>query len=49
VTFEDDHHVLHDAQSLNGTYVNGRRVMRKQLEHGDQIKMGNTVILYEVI
>jgi hypothetical protein len=46
--FEGDCHVLHDAKSLNGTYVNGHRVTRKQLHNGDRIKVGNTVIAYEV-
>lgn len=46
--FEGDSHVLHDAKSLNGTYVNGHRVTRKQLHNGDHIKVGNTVIAYEV-
>jgi hypothetical protein len=48
VVLEDNTHVLYDAKSLNGTYVNGNRIMRKVLETGDRIKIGNTVILYEV-
>lgn len=48
VVLEDSNHVLYDAKSLNGTYVNGHRIMRKVLEKGDRIKIGNTVILYEV-
>ncbi|CUH94217.1 hypothetical protein P22_0283 [Propionispora sp. 2/2-37] len=48
ISFEEDCHVLHDAKSLNGTYVNGQRVSRKVLQGGERIKMGNTVILYEV-
>ena len=48
VVYEDDNHVIYDAKSLNGTYVNSDRIMRKELEVGDQIKIGNTVILYGV-
>jgi len=48
VVYEDDKHIIYDAKSLNGTYVNQHRIMRKELEVGDRIKIGNTVILYEV-
>ena len=48
VIVEDKNHILYDAKSLNGTYVNDHRIMRKELENGDHIKIGNTVILYEV-
>ncbi|MDT8901504.1 FhaA domain-containing protein [Anaeroselena agilis] len=48
VVFEDGGHSLYDAKSLNGTYVNDHRVTRKRLKAGDRIKVGNTVILYEV-
>lgn len=48
VILEDKSHVLYDAKSLNGTYVNDHRIMRKELSTGDRIKIGNTIILYEV-
>ncbi len=48
IVFETGSHVLHDAKSLNGTYVNGHRITRKTLQTGDRIKVGNTIILYEV-
>ena len=48
VVHEVNKHVLYDAKSLNGTYVNNHRIMCKCLEVGDLIKIGNTVILYEV-
>lgn len=48
IVFEEDSHVLYDAKSLNGTYVNGHRITRKHLKSGDHIKVGHTVILYEV-
>ncbi|GMA99643.1 DUF3662 and FHA domain-containing protein [Pelosinus sp. IPA-1] len=48
VIFEDGNHVIYDAKSLNGTYVNDHRISCKELTHGDHIKIGNTVILYEV-
>jgi len=48
IVCEDGKHVLYDAKSLNGTYVNGHRITRKTLQTGDRIKVGNTIILYEV-
>lgn len=48
IVFEHGSHVVYDAKSLNGTYVNQHRVSRKPLQSGDRIKLGNTVILYEV-
>jgi len=48
VVYEDNKHVIYDAKSLNGTYVNNHRIVCKGLEVGDFIKIGNTVILYEV-
>lgn len=48
VVYEDNKHVIYDAKSLNGTYVNKHRIMCKGLEVGDIIKIGSTVILYEV-
>jgi len=48
VVNEDNKHVIYDAKSLNGTYINNHRITCKGLEEGDLIKIGNTVILYEV-
>lgn len=48
IVCEDNQHILYDAKSLNGTYVNGHRVTRWRLRSGDKIKLGNTIILYEV-
>ncbi|MDU4961448.1 MAG: DUF3662 and FHA domain-containing protein [Sporomusaceae bacterium] len=48
IVFEQGAHSIYDAKSLNGTYVNQHRVSRKQLHAGDRIRLGNTVILYEV-
>lgn len=48
IVYDDGIHVLHDAKSLNGTYVDGHRITSKELHPGDRIKVGNTIILYEV-
>ena len=49
IVFDRHRHILYDAESLNGTYLNGRRISSARLCFGDEIKIGNTVLLYEVI
>lgn len=49
IALEDGRHVLHDAKSLNGTYVNEERIVRKTLCGGDCIKVGNSTLVYEVM
>ncbi|MBS1123860.1 MAG: diguanylate cyclase/phosphodiesterase & domain with sensor(s) [Deltaproteobacteria bacterium] len=36
---------IEDLQSSNGTYVNGRRIVRERLRDGDKIQVGETTIL----
>ncbi len=38
---------LIDKDSRNGTFLNGRRVTRKQLVPGDKIEIGTTVIYFD--
>ena len=50
ISDESHRHILYDAESLNGTFVNGLRVVSPQLlRPGDEITIGETVLLYEVI
>lgn len=49
IAFENGRHILHDAGSLNGTYVNGSQVTSFCLCPGDKIRLASTVILYELI
>jgi hypothetical protein len=42
VVFERGFFVLHDLQSANGTYLNGRRVNVAPLTHGAELKLGNS-------
>jgi len=40
IRIEDSVAIIYDIGSLNGTYVNGRRVRRSPLVHGDEIGLG---------
>lgn len=48
VQWEDGRHVLYDAKSLNGTFVNGHRIVRQVLEAADLVRIGHTLLQYEV-
>lgn len=48
IAMEAYRHVLYDAGSLNGTYVNEKKITRQCLQSGDRIQVGNSTILYEV-
>lgn len=48
IVYENGVHMLYDAKSLNGTYVDDHRVTRKSLQNNNRIRVGSTVILYEV-
>lgn len=47
IVYENKAHVLYDAQSTNGTFVNGKKVTNHRLADGDQIKIGNTTLTYQ--
>lgn len=45
----DRSYILSDLNSLNGTFVNGKRIKKVHLQHGDKIAIGKYTILYEVV
>ncbi len=49
ISYERHRHVLHDAGSLNGTYVNSKLTNRRDLKDGDKILIGNTTLVYKVL
>ncbi len=38
--------VIADDRSLNGVYVNGRRVREAQLHHGDEVQIGGRIMRF---
>ena len=43
----DGQYVVEDLQSTNGTFVNGVRVSRHVLQHGDVVKIGDHELLFD--
>ena len=48
ISYEQHRHVLYDADSRNGTYVDGERIDSCVLCDGDEIVIGSTKLRYEV-
>ena len=44
IYWEADHYVLEDNNSLNGTFVNGRRVSKVNLKDADEVTIGKHVL-----
>jgi pSer/pThr/pTyr-binding forkhead associated (FHA) protein len=44
ISWDADHYVLEDLNSLNGTYVNNHKVGRVSLKHGDKVLVGKHMI-----
>src|SRR5687768_17398798 len=42
-------YILHDLDSRNGTYLNGRRIRREKLENGDKITVGDTILRFDLL
>lgn len=49
ISYERHRHIFVDADSLNGSYIDDERINRIYLLDGDKIRIGETVLLYEVI
>ncbi|MBX3293076.1 MAG: GGDEF domain-containing protein [Acidobacteria bacterium] len=42
-------YILHDLDSRNGTFLNGRRIRREKLENGDKITLGETILRFDLL
>jgi predicted component of type VI protein secretion system len=45
---QDDACVVEDLDSRNGTFVNGQRITRHTLQHGDEVLVGKHKVLFDV-
>jgi transcriptional regulator with GAF, ATPase, and Fis domain/pSer/pThr/pTyr-binding forkhead associated (FHA) protein len=48
ISYEDGVWILADADSSNGTLVNGKKINRHKLSHGDMFQLGSTELLFEI-
>jgi diguanylate cyclase (GGDEF)-like protein len=46
ISFNGRSHVIVDMRSKNGTYVNDELVAEKALKHGDQVKVGRSILKF---
>ncbi len=49
IAYERHRHVIYDAGSLNGTFVNKKPISRHELKDGDKILIGRTMLTYKVL
>src|SRR5437762_6685942 len=50
ITSKDDVWTVDDLGAANGTFVNGSRIRgAARLRHGDEIRMGRTVLKFEIV
>ncbi len=47
IIFENGQFVIYDLASLNGTFVNGRKVQRQMLMDGDRIRLANSEFVFK--
>lgn len=48
IAYENHRHIIYDADSLNGIYVNGSRIQHQYLCIGDEILLGQTRLIYDI-
>jgi pSer/pThr/pTyr-binding forkhead associated (FHA) protein len=46
LSIDEDHYVLEDMNSLNGTFLNNQRIRRSTLKDGDEIVIGKHTLVY---
>ena len=49
IAYEQHRHVLYDAESRNGSFLNGVRITAQRLRDGDEIRLGTTALRYGVL
>jgi len=47
LSLDEDHYVLEDMNSLNGTFLNNQRIRRSTLKDGDEIMIGKHTLVYK--
>jgi pSer/pThr/pTyr-binding forkhead associated (FHA) protein len=47
IVLEEDHYVVEDLRSKNGTYVNEQDIVRARLQHGDVLQVGKHKLVFD--
>lgn len=47
IYWETDHYIVEDNNSLNGTYVNNRKISKQQLQDGDSVLIGKHTLSFK--
>ena len=47
LSIDEDHYVVEDMNSLNGTFLNNQRIRRSTLKDGDEIVIGKHSLVYQ--
>ena len=47
ILLDEQHYVVEDNNSTNGTYVNSKRVTRGELKNGDELLIGKHIVVFE--
>ncbi len=49
VRIEEERFMLYDLVSTNGTFVNGEQVAQHELQDGDEVRLGSTLLVFKKI
>ncbi len=49
IKIEDDKFVIYDLASTNGTFVNNEKITSFELNDRDEIKIGNTILVFKIL
>ena len=47
ITCAGENSVLEDLNSSNGTFINGRKISKETLKHGDEVMFADAILKYE--
>lgn len=48
IIYENGKLYITDMESKNGTYLNGKRIMKEEMKNGDILRIGDTTIKVEI-
>ncbi|MCX8095740.1 MAG: FHA domain-containing protein [Caldisericia bacterium] len=49
IKLENDKFIIYDLASTNGTFVNNQKITSTELNDGDEIKIGDTILVFKIL